>query len=69
MTNNIYYFHFLLNMSPYSTITIWLYVLTASKITLALDNGLALTPPMGWLAWQRFRCTIDCDNFPDECVR
>ncbi|XP_050525606.1 alpha-N-acetylgalactosaminidase-like isoform X4 [Daktulosphaira vitifoliae] len=34
----------------------------------ALDNGLALTPPMGWLAWQRFRCTIDCETFPDECI-
>lgn len=22
----------------------------------ALDNGVALTPPMGWMTWQRFRC-------------
>jgi hypothetical protein len=34
-----------------------------------LDNGLALTPPMGWLAWQRFRCLVDCVAFPDECIR
>lgn len=34
-----------------------------------LDNGLALTPPMGWLAWQRYRCITDCDTYPDECVR
>ncbi|KAG5862692.1 hypothetical protein JTB14_019887 [Gonioctena quinquepunctata] len=34
----------------------------------SLDNGLALTPPMGWMHWQRFRCLIDCDIFPDECV-
>lgn len=34
-----------------------------------LDNGLALTPPMGWLAWQRFRCITDCKTYPDECVR
>lgn len=47
----------------------WLCVLVACKITSALNNGLALTPPMGWLAWQRFRCTIDCETFPDECVR
>ncbi|KAL1460239.1 hypothetical protein WDU94_012166 [Cyamophila willieti] len=33
-----------------------------------LDNGLALTPPMGWMAWQRYRCNIDCDNYPDECI-
>ncbi|CAL4063341.1 unnamed protein product, partial [Meganyctiphanes norvegica] len=34
----------------------------------SLDNGLALTPPMGWLAWERFRCNVDCDNDPDNCI-
>lgn len=34
----------------------------------ALDNGLALTPPMGWLSWQRYRCNVDCVNQPDECI-
>jgi len=34
----------------------------------ALDNGLALTPPMGWLAWQRFRCNTDCENDPRFCI-
>lgn len=34
-----------------------------------LDNGLALTPPMGWMHWQRFRCLVDCVNYPDECIR
>ncbi|XP_067000153.2 alpha-N-acetylgalactosaminidase [Anabrus simplex] len=34
----------------------------------ALDNGLARTPPMGWLAWERYRCIIDCKNYPDECI-
>ncbi|XP_065201110.1 alpha-N-acetylgalactosaminidase-like [Planococcus citri] len=38
------------------------------KTCLALDNGLALTPPMGWMAWQRYRCVIDCDRFPNECI-
>ncbi|CAL4197572.1 unnamed protein product, partial [Meganyctiphanes norvegica] len=33
-----------------------------------LDNGLALTPPMGWLAWERFRCNLDCENDPDNCI-
>lgn len=56
-------------LSYMTKIRVWLCVLVACKITLALNNGLALTPPMGWLAWQRFRCTIDCDTFPDECVR
>jgi alpha-galactosidase len=26
---------------------------------LALDNGLAKTPPMGWNSWNRFGCSID----------
>lgn len=34
----------------------------------ALDNGLALTPPMGWLSWERFRCDIDCTNDPYNCI-
>ncbi|XP_003743884.1 alpha-galactosidase A [Galendromus occidentalis] len=34
----------------------------------ALENGLALRPPMGWKSWERFRCNIDCDKSPDECI-
>ena len=34
-----------------------------------LENGLARTPPMGWLAWQRFRCNTDCVNDPHNCIR
>ncbi|XP_066249384.1 alpha-N-acetylgalactosaminidase-like isoform X1 [Euwallacea similis] len=33
-----------------------------------LDNGLALTPPMGWLSWERFRCLVDCETYPNECI-
>ncbi|KAM8726686.1 alpha-N-acetylgalactosaminidase-like isoform 1-T2 [Acanthopagrus schlegelii] len=36
--------------------------------TLALDNGVMRTPPMGWLAWERFRCDIDCVNDPKNCI-
>lgn len=35
----------------------------------SLENGLARTPPMGWMTWERFRCVTDCQNFPDECIR
>ena len=24
---------------------------------------------VGWMAWERFRCNIDCENDPDNCVR
>ncbi|XP_007950378.1 alpha-galactosidase A [Orycteropus afer afer] len=34
----------------------------------ALDNGLAMTPTMGWLHWERFMCNIDCKEEPDSCV-
>eukprot|EP00066_Takifugu_rubripes_P006118 XP_003970661.1 PREDICTED: alpha-galactosidase A [Takifugu rubripes] len=34
----------------------------------ALDNGLALTPTMGWLHWERFMCNTDCDQDPDNCI-
>eukprot|EP01084_Bolivina_argentea_P097415 175113_1 len=34
----------------------------------SLNNGLALTPPMGWLSWQRFRCTTNCTLYPNNCI-
>ena len=37
--------------------------------SMALDNGLARTPPMGWLSWERFRCNTDCTNYPEDCIR
>ncbi|XP_072943058.1 alpha-N-acetylgalactosaminidase-like isoform X2 [Epargyreus clarus] len=47
-----------------------LLVLIALQLTstLALDNGLVPTPPMGWLSWQRFRCITDCKKYPNECI-
>ncbi|XP_074593757.1 alpha-N-acetylgalactosaminidase-like [Brevipalpus obovatus] len=33
-----------------------------------LDNGLARTPPMGWMTWGRYGCHIDCDYEPDGCI-
>lgn len=23
---------------------------------------------MGWIAWERFTCTVDCNKYPDDCV-
>ncbi|RCN41463.1 alpha-galactosidase [Ancylostoma caninum] len=34
----------------------------------ALDNGLARTPPMGWMSWTQFRCEINCAKYPDDCI-
>ena len=44
-----------------------LLTLFCNQIT-ALDNGIGRTPPMGWLQWERFRCIIDCDKYPDSCI-
>ena len=47
-----------------------LVVILSSLVNLgsSLDNGLARTPPMGWLAWERFRCNTDCENDPHNCI-
>eukprot|EP00096_Caligus_rogercresseyi_P009070 TRINITY_DN3015_c0_g1_i1.p1 TRINITY_DN3015_c0_g1~~TRINITY_DN3015_c0_g1_i1.p1 ORF type:complete len:460 (-),score=25.85 TRINITY_DN3015_c0_g1_i1:338-1717(-) len=39
-----------------------------SLSVLALDNGLARTPPMGWMSWQRFRCNTNCKDDPENCI-
>lgn len=41
----------------------------AAAAVVALDNGVARTPPMGWLHWERFLCGTDCAAEPDSCVR
>lgn len=43
-------------------------ILLLCQSVLSLNNGLALTPPMGWLSWERFRCNTDCDNDPNNCI-
>ena len=41
-----------------------LVVLLASqpRATTALQNGAALTPPLGWMSWQRYKCARACEN-------
>ena len=43
-------------------------LLKTSNLVKALDNGLARTPPMGWMSWERFRCNTDCHTDPDNCI-
>ena len=33
-----------------------------------LDNGVAMTPPMGWLSWEKYGCEIDCIKNPTTCL-
>ena len=39
-----------------------------SHLIYGLDNGLARTPPMGFLTWERFECNTDCMDDPDNCI-
>lgn len=52
---------------------LWLSVIVAVISTHyeanALENGLALKPPMGYMTWQRYRCITDCNLYPYECIR
>ncbi|XP_069764329.1 alpha-N-acetylgalactosaminidase-like [Narcine bancroftii] len=45
-----------------------LIVLLLASCAQSLDNGLMRTPPMGWLAWERFRCNTDCSTDPKNCI-
>lgn len=42
--------------------------MSVCSVVSGLENGLARTPPMGWLSWQRFRCNTDCVNDPHHCI-
>ncbi|GMT10981.1 hypothetical protein PFISCL1PPCAC_2278 [Pristionchus fissidentatus] len=37
-------------------------------VSLALDNGLARTPPMGWMSWTAFYCEMNCQKHPHACI-
>jgi alpha-N-acetylgalactosaminidase len=56
-------------MSPgFKLISLLIAIFHHLNLTYGLNNGLALTPPMGWLTWERFRCNIDCENDPKNCI-
>jgi len=54
--------------STWSTWSLFVGLVLIIPVIRALDNGLALTPPMGWLSWERFGCNTDCMNDPDNCI-
>ncbi|XP_028837435.1 alpha-N-acetylgalactosaminidase-like [Denticeps clupeoides] len=45
-----------------------IFILASIATVLSLDNGLMRTPPMGWMAWERYRCDIDCVSDPKNCI-
>eukprot|EP00457_Paulinella_chromatophora_P003739 gb/GEZN01003747.1/.p1 GENE.gb/GEZN01003747.1/~~gb/GEZN01003747.1/.p1 ORF type:complete len:601 (-),score=71.39 gb/GEZN01003747.1/:256-2058(-) len=44
-----------------------LFLLKSSRVY-SLDNGVARTPPMGWMSWERYRCEVDCVTYPNDCI-
>lgn len=43
-------------------------LLVTVTTTGSLDNGLARTPPMGWMNWTRFWCNYNCTEQPGDCI-
>ena len=44
-----------------SALALALPFLLAPGAVVGLDNGAALTPPMGWSTWNAIRCSFDAD--------
>ncbi|XP_041972017.1 alpha-N-acetylgalactosaminidase-like [Aricia agestis] len=54
-----------------STQTLILWVLIFCNLFLnvkLLENGLARKPPMGWMSWGYYQCSVDCENNPSKCL-
>lgn len=45
-----------------------IFILFSINLNVALENGVARTPPMGWLSWVAFWCETDCDKHPLTCI-
>lgn len=54
-------------MYPSSVIVVFILSLSFPAIH-GLNNGLARTPPMGWMSWVRFACETNCDLYPKGCI-
>ena len=42
-------------------IMFWIIFLLTIEVGLTLDNGVAITPPMGWM-WDAFSCKKQCEG-------
>jgi len=43
-------------------------VLCALSHTAEARNNLSMTPPMGWMSWEIYRCGTDCAAHPNDCI-
>ncbi|KAJ0171927.1 hypothetical protein K1T71_012690 [Dendrolimus kikuchii] len=51
-----------------SYLPVFLFVTICLDIMYSLENGLARTPPMGWMSWGYYKCGVDCKKNPDTCL-
>uniref|UniRef100_A0A2H1VWQ0 Alpha-galactosidase n=1 Tax=Spodoptera frugiperda TaxID=7108 RepID=A0A2H1VWQ0_SPOFR len=42
-------------------------IFSLDKVDL-LENGLARTPPMGWMSWGYYMCGVKCEDAEDKCL-
>ncbi|CAJ0589230.1 unnamed protein product [Cylicocyclus nassatus] len=49
----------------FATLTL---LICSNGAVIALENGLARTPPMGWMSWATFFCQTDCEKYPNKCI-
>jgi len=57
----------MMNINSVILTALLLCLITFEEIT-CLDNGVAIKPPMGWMSWERYTCTIDCSRYPNDCI-
>jgi hypothetical protein len=48
-----------------ASLMLWL---ACAACAAAQKPSLAMTPPMGWMSWEIFRCEIECAAHPDACI-
>lgn len=56
-----------MSLKPGVTCTSLLILLFVENVEV-LNNGLALTPPMGWMSWGYYMCEVDCEKNPQRCL-
>ncbi|XP_049881323.1 alpha-N-acetylgalactosaminidase-like [Pectinophora gossypiella] len=55
-------------MVSYGILFLGLFILFFTNEVCLLENGLAKTPPMGWMSWGYYMCADNCSANPDRCL-
>jgi hypothetical protein len=55
LTKDFYYIHLSLFMNK----LLLLLLFTLLQVALSVENGVGLTPPLGWNSWNKYGCNIN----------